>query len=376
MKFILVEPYDGGSHHYFNGTLMAYLKESFAGAVVDLVSLPARHWRLRFLTAHLSLAQMCNELKGHDEKSIIITNSLMDVSAFKSQLRGKLRDCKIVTYFHENQMSYPLNPQSPGAAFSRNYRDHFYPLVHLNQILASDVTVFNSVFCKSDTFSKVQSWLSSRQEKIEVGPLKKKEEDAYVIPITGFKGEGIRLEFKERPKKIIWNHRWEFDKNPRDFFKVLRALFTKKSDLQAAIMGEARGQYDNVFDQFLKDFKDQVVAFGHQKRDDYWQHLKEGRLLFVTSHHDFLGLSVLEAIHCGVVPLLPRRMVYPELIPDTLQHKLIYSDQESTDDLVKRSLELIEEGLSEEEWRTLWDYHQRFESEAIGKAWHDLIKKV
>ena len=240
MKFILVEPYDGGSHHYFNATLMGYLKESFSGAVVDLVSLSPRHWRLRFLTGHLSLAQMCNELKGHDEKSIIITNSLMDVSAFKSQLRGKLRDCKIVTYFHENQMSYPLNPQSPGAAFSRNYRDHFYPLVHLNQILASDVTVFNSVFCKSDTFSKVQSWLSSRQEKIEVGPLKKKEEDAYVIPITGFKGEGIRLEFKERPKKIIWNHRWEFDKNPRDFFKVLRALFTKKSDLQAAIMGEAR----------------------------------------------------------------------------------------------------------------------------------------
>ncbi len=38
-------------------------------------------------------------------------------------------------------------------------------------------------------------------------------------------------------------------------------------------------------------------------------------MLPVTSHQDFFGAGVAEAIYCGCRPLLPRRLAFPELLP-------------------------------------------------------------
>lgn len=55
------------------------------------------------------------------------------------------------------------------------------------------------------------------------------------------------------------------------------------------------------------------MAFGFA-RDyaTYARWLNRADILPVTSRHDFFGCSVVEAMYCGVFPILPRRLAYPE----------------------------------------------------------------
>ena len=43
--------------------------------------------------------------------------------------------------------------------------------------------------------------------------------------------------------------------------------------------------------------------------------LTQGNLLPVTSNQDFFGISVIEAVACGVTPILPNRLAFPEHFP-------------------------------------------------------------
>jgi glycosyltransferase involved in cell wall biosynthesis len=48
----------------------------------------------------------------------------------------------------------------------------------------------------------------------------------------------------------------------------------------------------------------------------------------VTSNQEFFGASVMEAIYCGVWPILPSRLSYPELIPIKYHSDNIYSSED------------------------------------------------
>ncbi len=61
----------------------------------------------------------------------------------------------------------------------------------------------------------------------------------------------------------------------------------------------------------------------------YAQWLWRADILPVTSVHDFFGRSVVEAIYCGCVPLLPHRLAYSEHIPQDLQEAYLYADSKS-----------------------------------------------
>jgi glycosyltransferase involved in cell wall biosynthesis len=45
--------------------------------------------------------------------------------------------------------------------------------------------------------------------------------------------------------------------------------------------------------------------------------LQQADVIVSTARHEFFGLSVLEAMSAGVVPLLPNRLSYPELLGDS-----------------------------------------------------------
>ncbi len=58
----------------------------------------------------------------------------------------------------------------------------------------------------------------------------------------------------------------------------------------------------------------------------YARWLKRADIVPVTSIHDFFGCSVIEAVYMGCHPILPRRLAYPEHLPEELHEKYLYDD--------------------------------------------------
>jgi hypothetical protein len=60
----------------------------------------------------------------------------------------------------------------------------------------------------------------------------------------------------------------------------------------------------------------------------YYQWLWKSDIIVSTSNQDFFGISVVEAIHAACYPLLPKRLAFPEHIPERLQATHLYLSRE------------------------------------------------
>ena len=121
----------------------------------------------------------------------------------------------------------------------------------------------------------------------------------------------------KKTKTILWNHRWEYDKNPEQFFETLIQLKKENIPFNLIIAGESNSKYPAIFDNMVPKLKSNIIHLGFaNSAEEYKELLLQSDILPVTSIQDFFGISILEAIACGIYPLLPNRLVYPEHIPE------------------------------------------------------------
>ncbi|NNK84929.1 MAG: glycosyltransferase, partial [Desulfobacterales bacterium] len=133
---------------------------------------------------------------------------------------------------------------------------------------------------------------------------------------------------------ILWNHRWEYDKNPEEFFQALFRLDEQGLDFRVAILGEHFRQQYPIFDTARKTLKDKIVHCGYVEDFlHYAQWLHRADIIPMTSRQEFFGASFVEALYCGSYPLLPMRLTYPELISQKTYPDIFYRD---FDDLVEK----------------------------------------
>jgi glycosyltransferase involved in cell wall biosynthesis len=155
---------------------------------------------------------------------------------------------------------------------------------------------------------------------------------------TGQPGTGSPL--------ILWNHRWEHDKNPEAFFRILAALAEEGRDFRLAVLGAPGSNPPPAFETARRQLADRIVAFGYADSfAAYARWLWAADLLPVTSRHDFFGISVMEALYCRTRPLLPRRMAYPELLPASWAEDCLYDDET---ELHQRLARLLDHGAQAE----------------------------
>jgi glycosyltransferase involved in cell wall biosynthesis len=64
----------------------------------------------------------------------------------------------------------------------------------------------------------------------------------------------------------------------------------------------------------------------------------QGAIVISTANQENFGISVVEAIRYGCIPLLPNRLSYPEIIPKVFHGDFLYKDQT---ELVKKLCFLI-----------------------------------
>jgi glycosyltransferase involved in cell wall biosynthesis len=100
---------------------------------------------------------------------------------------------------------------------------------------------------------------------------------------------------------------------------------------RVALAGENVRQSPAEFEEARARLGDRIVQYGYM--DDfaaYARLLWQADIVVSTAHQDFFGGAVTEAIYCGCVPLMARRLNYPYLLPEEYREVCTFKD----DDLV------------------------------------------
>jgi glycosyltransferase involved in cell wall biosynthesis len=245
----------------------------------------------------------------------------MSLSDYKTLSKGTCPPTLV--YFHENQLTYPLAPGE--------HMDYQFGFTDITTALAANRVLFNSRTHRDAFFSRLPDFLRMMPEyrpNWVVDEIRSKADVLY--PGCRFPGNlsSGANSLRELPPLIIWNHRWEFDKNPDDFFYALDTVLEKGVEFRLALLGENTQAIPKAFMGARDRYEGRIVQYGYVKsRQAYINWLKRGSIIISTAQQENFGISVVEAIRYGCVPLLPARLVYPEIIPDVFHSDVLYKDK-------------------------------------------------
>ena len=312
MKYLFIESFSIGSHALFAKGLADHSAHD-----IDLIEMPGENFRWRMLGAALYMADNIPNIEAYD--GVIVTD-LFNLADFKALVGVKCPP--IMVYFHENQLTYP-QPIGDKSVFMLG-------MINITTALAADLVLFNSKMQQDAFLKAVPDFLNRGRDFTPKGIAEKIRQKSTVLypGITLTASSDADVHKQNEPPLIIWNHRWGFDKNHQLFFNVLEKLQEQGIDFSLALMGENFGKIPEEFIQAQKTFKNKIVAFGYvQSRKEYINWLKRGTIVISTAIQENFGMSVIEAIILGCIPLLPDRLAYPEILPEEFHDRFLYKNK-------------------------------------------------
>ena len=275
--------------------------------------------------AAVTVAKMVDESEvDHD---LIVATDMLDVAAFKG-LCSSAANVPIALYMHENQLTYPFSKRDTDKLQGR---DNHYGFINYTSCLAADRVFFNSSYHLNSFLKEVENMLArfpDHQERWTVDHLKAKSE-VLSIGLDLKDMVGAPRSERDGHAVILWNHRWEHDKNPEEFFHALMELKEEGIAFELVVLGAAFKGTPEIFEIAKYKLSDRILNWGFcESRAEYQHFLQLSDILPVTSLHDFFGISVIEAMACGVTPLLPNRLAYPEHLDEGQAANHIYDSGE------------------------------------------------
>jgi glycosyltransferase involved in cell wall biosynthesis len=323
LSILAVEPWLGGSHQRF---LLGWKERSEHS--VQVLGLPARHWRWRMQGGAFTLAQRARELEPPD---VLVVSDFLDLPRFRGFLPPAWAGVPAVLYLHENQLTYPLRPGE-----ERRDRDLAPAFSNLLSCLAAETVVFNSSFHRDEFWAAARELLSQLPTPRPTAEF----EDALARARVVWPGVDLAATplgpgpDPGAPLRVLFNHRWEHDKDPAAFLRAVRDARGRRVGIELVLLGESYRESPPEVDTLLEKLAPSIVHLGWAAdRAEYLRLLGSADLVTSTARHEFYGMALLEGVAAGATPLAPRRLAYPEVLAEELHAEAFFADE---DELVGR----------------------------------------
>jgi glycosyltransferase involved in cell wall biosynthesis len=306
-QILLISAYHAGSHRYWCEALM----RQFPEVGWTLLTLPARHfaWRIRGNPLSL-LHEYSEQLAGNYD--LCIATSMVDLATLRG-LVPQLAATRCLLYFHENQFAYPVS--------SRQHQSLEPQMVNLYAALAADQILFNSEYNRSSFLAGVEGLMLALPDYTPQNLAARLREKSAVLPVPlELPAAPVARKPQTAIPKLLWNHRWEYDKGPALLLSILQQLHAEGVPLRLAIIGQqfrtAPPEFAEIQTLLAQSQTLQLEQWGYvEEVARYRCLLAESDIVLSTADHDFQGLAVLEAVAAGCTPVVPDALAYPEWFP-------------------------------------------------------------
>lgn len=314
-RVLVIEPYYGGSHRLFLEGLRNHIPAEYS-----FLTLPPRKWKMRMQLSFVWLAAEVEKMIACKRKfDVVLSSTFVDLAAFRSlvtSLDKWNRKARFCTYFHENQFAYP----------GRVKEKELYQFQAMNftSALVSDRVAFNSSYNMKSFYENCTKYLHKAVDmNIEDIMERIRKKSSVLYPGLDFTDlDALPSESLNDPPVIIWNHRWEHDKNPEEFFSALYAIQDQGIPFKLIVVGQSFRDKPACFKEARRRLDNRILHFGYVKsRHEYVRLLKRADIVVSTARQEFFGISILEAVRAGCTPLLPDKLSYPELFAEKFLYR-------------------------------------------------------
>lgn len=305
MKALVLSAYHAASHQRWVDGLVDHLPQFD----FQVATQPPRHfpWRSR----GNSLWWAFDEQLQQTDPDLIVATSMVDLAGLRGMM-PHLGEIPTLVYFHENQFAYPTRDDRTNANLL---------VTNLYTALAADRVLFNSPYNRDSFLHRADAFLNRMPDQIPDGVIDEVRHTSSVLPVPLAdelfdRPTNRGSESSDAPLRIVWNHRWEYDKAPQRFFRALFRLCSD-FDFRLVVMGQQFRQTPPIFEEARQRLDRHIEHWGWvEDRAEYFQWLERSDVVVSTAIHDFQGLAVQEAVVCGCLPVLPDRVAYPDFFDD------------------------------------------------------------
>ncbi|MEZ4458807.1 MAG: DUF3524 domain-containing protein [bacterium] len=311
MRILILSGYDAESHQRWREGLAAH----FTDIAFEVIALPPRWFAWRSGGGALSVATHYRE-ELRQSFDLVVCTSVLNIASLRG-LVPELSQTPIISYFHENQFAYPVRS---------GQRDARMLMQTIESALSADMLVFNSHYNRR-TFIDGAAELLDKMPDLAPDVRPCFEHKSRVVPVAVsprfFMGE------QTREPRLVWNHRWEWDKAPERLFGALRVLKKRGVQPRVAFVGQSFREIPVEITQGLREFSDQIDVQGYLDAQRYRSLLSKSSHVVSTALHEFQGLAVLEAVAAGCVPIVPDRLSYQEQFPSQYRYASVAMQDEA-----------------------------------------------
>nr|MDA3959144.1 DUF3524 domain-containing protein [Planctomycetota bacterium] len=283
---------------------------------IEVLALPARHWKWRMRHAAWTLSQQAAALE-HTDFDLVWATDMLELAAWRGLAPAALAALPHVLYQHETQLLYP-DPTG-------TERDAHFAFSNVLSAAAADAVWWNSAWHRDTALAAWHTWLSRFPDHQPTDTLNQIAARSQVLypgiepPVPGQRPS-------DQAPHLLWCARWEADKDPEAFATAVHQLADQGHRFRFSMIGGHDTGRFPALAALRAAHGDRIVHWGWlESRAAYHAALAEADIVVSTAQHEFFGLAVLEAVAAGARPLLPRRLAYPEIYA-ALGEEVFYRD--------------------------------------------------